>query len=176
MANRSLVCSLCENHVLQLGSFELEGGENTPIWVDLRQIIAVPEVLRQMAELMWSSVRRLDANMICAGTANMVPVATAMSLLFEVPLLTCDPSKGDEIVGRFEPQQKCVFVHDVLNKGTLTLHTLNLLHKQGLVVTDIVVFVDRQAGGKEHLAMQGYNVHASFEFSELMHEVMRLSS
>ena len=39
---------------------------------------------------------------------------------------------------------------------------------EGLVVTDVVVLIDREQGGERHLSSNGLRLHAAFKLSQLL--------
>ena len=57
---------------------------------------------------------------------------------------------------------------DVISSGSSVLETAVLLRDHGLVVTDVVVFLDRQQGGRENLENNGIRVHAVTNVETMM--------
>lgn len=59
-------------------------------------------------------------------------------------------------------------VEDVITSGKSLLETIDEVENEGLNVSDIVVVLDRQQGGREKLQEKGYNVHTLFTISEVV--------
>ena len=59
-------------------------------------------------------------------------------------------------------------VEDVITSGKSLLETIDEVENEGLNVSEIVVVLDRQQGGREKLQEKGYNVHTLFTISEVV--------
>ena len=69
--------------------------------------------------------------------------------------------------GIFTKGQNCLLVEDVITSGKSLLETIPEIENEGITVSDIVVVLDRQQGGKELLESKGYHVHTLFTISEV---------
>lgn len=49
---------------------------------------------------------------------------------------------------------------DIITSGSSIVDTAKLLRGHGLLVTDVVVFMDREQGGVQNLEAEGIRVHA----------------
>ena len=76
------------------------------------------------------------------------------------------------IEGKFETGQNCLIIEDLVTSGSSVFETIEPLQLEGLKVTDIVVLVDREQGGKKHLQTKGYNLHSVITISEML-EVLK---
>jgi len=72
------------------------------------------------------------------------------------------------IEGQFKSEQNCIIVEDTLTTGTSILETVNCLNEVGIEVSDAVVYIDREQGGRENLAKHGINLHAVMTLAELL--------
>jgi len=66
-----------------------------------------------------------------------------------------------------------VVIEDLVTTAGSLVRTVELLRAAGLVVTDAVVLIDREQGGRENLAAAGVTLHAAFTFSQLLDELRR---
>lgn len=79
------------------------------------------------------------------------------------------------IEGHFSKDQKCLIVEDVITSGSSVLETVKDLRKEGLVVTDAIVILDREQGGSEYLTANGVVTKSLFTMSTLM-EILQKSA
>lgn len=72
------------------------------------------------------------------------------------------------IEGKFESDETCLIIEDVVTTGSSILETTKDLRAEGLVVTDAIVVVDRQQGGGKNLTENGVQMHSLFTLPYLM--------
>ncbi|MFZ2097808.1 MAG: hypothetical protein WAV05_14345, partial [Anaerolineales bacterium] len=65
-----------------------------------------------------------------------------------------------EIEGIFNVGEKVVIIDDLATTGESKFESIDRLTSAGLVVTDIVVLIDRQSGAAEALSKAGYSLHS----------------
>jgi len=73
-----------------------------------------------------------------------------------------------QIEGDFKLGETVLVVEDVLTTGTSVLETREVLLKNGLNVTDIMVFFDRNQEGEILLEHLDINMHPIYAFEELI--------
>jgi orotate phosphoribosyltransferase len=61
-----------------------------------------------------------------------------------------------------------LFFDDVVSEGLSKLEGIKPLEERGARVKHLLVVVDREQGGREHLEKLGYRVHALAKISELV--------
>jgi orotate phosphoribosyltransferase len=173
MANKVLLDALINIDVIKWGEFTLRSGEISPIYIDCRAIISYPPLLRSVAKALWDKVKHQKPSLLCGVPYTALPLATAISLEQNLPMLMCRKETKDygtkkQIEGVFKSGQECLIVEDVVTTGGSVLQIAESLKKQGLQVKDIVVLVDRQQGGKEALMAAGFQLHSVFTLDELV--------
>ena len=99
-------------------------------------------------------------------------MATAMSLESYIPLIIKRKeakSYGTKklIEGIYQKGQNCLLVEDVITSGKSLLETIPEIEQEDLKVSDIVVVLDREQGGKQLLENKGYRVYTLFNISEV---------
>ncbi|MGD2078190.1 MAG: phosphoribosyltransferase, partial [Chloroflexota bacterium] len=57
---------------------------------------------------------------------------------------------------------------DLITSGDSLLQGIAILERAGLLVTDAVVLIDRQQGGRKTLREQGYTLHTALTLSQLL--------
>lgn len=71
------------------------------------------------------------------------------------------------------PGDVCLIVEDVVTSGSSVMETAQELQAQGLKVTDAVVLLDREQGGKERLSSEGIALHPVISVSQLLDVLLR---
>lgn len=62
----------------------------------------------------------------------------------------------------------CLVIEDVVTSGGSVWETVQALQKEGLAVTDAVVFLDREQSGKERLKEKGITLHSVLTVTQLL--------
>ena len=57
---------------------------------------------------------------------------------------------------------------DVITSGGSVLETAEILQKEGLIVEDVVVFLDREQGGRGNLENNGVRVHSVTTVTDML--------
>lgn len=158
--------------IIKFGRFTLKSGIESPFYVDLRPLASDPKILKDLAEYLLEMLPLDNFDLICGVPYAALPMATAISLESYIPLIMKRKeakSHGTKklIEGIFSKGQNCLLVEDVITSGKSLLETIPEIENEGISVSDIVVVLDRQQGGKEMLQSKGYNVHTLFTISEV---------
>lgn len=74
----------------------------------------------------------------------------------------------NQIEGTYRVGMRVMVVEDVITTGSSILETVRILEEVGLQVTDVVVILDRQQQGVDHVQQCGYKVHALFTLDTII--------
>jgi uridine monophosphate synthetase len=169
----TLADGLLEAGCIKFGNFTLKSGLQSPIYIDLRQIITYPKLLEQVGAAYLPLLKELKFDRIAGLPYAAIPIATAVSLQGNYPMIY--PRKEvktygtkAEIEGEYHAGETVVVLDDLATTGGSKFEAIEKLTGVGLIVKDVVVLVDRQSGARESLAQAGYSMHAVLTIGQLL--------
>jgi uridine monophosphate synthetase len=169
----TLADGLLEAGCVQFGSFTLKSGLQSPIYIDLRRLASLPNLLAEAAAAYGKELEKLEFDRLAGLPYAALPIATAISLKFGWPLIY--PRKEAktygtkaEIEGIFNSGERAAVIDDLATTGKSKFEAIDKLKSAGLVVRDVVVLIDRQSGASESLAKAGYQLHAVVTLTGLL--------
>ena len=170
---KNCVLQLYRIGAVKFGEFKLKSGILSPIYIDLRLIVSYPELLKQVATLMWEKVGTQKFQCVCGVPYTALPIATALSLHLHLPMVMRRKEAKEYgtkkiIEGVFEKGQNCLLIEDLITSGASVFETIEPLEQEGLKVSDVVVLLDREQGGKKRIEEKGYCLHAVLKMSDLL--------
>ena len=168
-----LALTLFDIEAVRFGRFELHSGRISPIYIDLRLLASFPNALRQAAAVYRPILEQLSFDLLAATPLAGLPIGTAICLDMDVPLIYPRQTPksygtGKQVEGKWQAGQTAVVVDDLITSGDSLLQGISSLEEAGLQVAEAVVLIDRQQGGRETLAAQGYKLHSAMTLSKLL--------
>jgi orotate phosphoribosyltransferase len=161
---------------LQFGAFKLTSGKISPYYIDLRIVPSFPDAFQKITNFYVDFIRdeinvgnfeRL-AGIPVAG----IPFTALIACNLKKPFLYI--RKGVRLHGRqrriegiLAPGDRILLVDDLITTGLSLRKAAKAITAEGGVVTDAVVLLDRQEGGKENLGKDKINLHALLNISEI---------
>ncbi|HEX7587090.1 MAG TPA: orotate phosphoribosyltransferase [Anaerolineae bacterium] len=172
-AKAQLVFSLHTIGAIKFGAYKLKSGILSPFYLDLRILVSHPRVLRETAQVMAQLLTTLQFDRIAAIPYAALPIGTAVALEMDRPLVYPRREKKDYGTGRadegeYRAGETIVVIDDVITTGASKIEAIAPLTLAKLKVRDIVVLVDREQGGAQEIAKNGYQVHSIFKITEMM--------
>ena len=182
-----LIVDLFDIGCLLFGEFVQASGAVFSYYIDLRQIISDPNLFHRVLHAYAEQLEGLEFDRIAGIPYGSLPTATGLSLQLHKPLIY--PRKEVKahgarrlIEGDFEPGDRVVVVDDILITGGSVLDGIAKLESSGLVVRDVVVFIDhggeQDRKAKERLWDGGYRCHAVLDIARItrvLHRAGRLN-
>ncbi len=169
----ALADGLLELGCVRFGEFRLKSGQISPIYIDLRRLVGSPRLLQRVAVAYARLLQPLRFDLLAALPYAALPIGTAVSLHGNWPLVY--PRKEIKtygtraaVEGVYRSGQRVVVLDDLITTGASKLEGIARLTEAGLIVSDIVVLIDRQAGGEDVMAQHGYRLHAVFTLPALL--------
>ena len=173
----TLVLTLHDIGAVQFGRFRLHSGKESRIYIDLRVLVSFPDALRQVTAAYAGALAPLHYDLLAATPLAGLPIGTALCLSLDKPLIY--PRKtaksygtGKNIEGRWSIGQTVVVIDDLITSGDSVLETIASVKAAGLHVHEAVVLIDREQGGREMLAAQGYRVHPVITLRQMLEHLV----
>ncbi len=172
----SLATSLYQIGAIQFGEFTLKSGQTSSIYINLRKIISYPNILREVAELMWKALNNAKFDLVCGVPYTALPIATCLSLNHNIPMVMRRKEKKDYgtkqlIEGEFHAGQTCLIIEDVITTGGSIIETATDLQQAGIDIKDVVVLIDREQGGRQNLEKH-FKVHSVLNMSDILQTLL----
>ncbi|MCP9883577.1 bifunctional orotidine-5'-phosphate decarboxylase/orotate phosphoribosyltransferase [Synechococcus sp. ATX 2A4] len=160
-----LIVELFDVGCLLFGEYVQASGAIFNYYIDLRQIISDPNLFHRVLHAYTGQLEGLRFDRIAGIPYGSLPTATGLSLKLHLPLIY--PRKEVKahgarrlIEGDFNEGETVVVVDDILITGGSVLEGIAKLETSGLVVHDVVVFIDHGGQARQRLAKAGYRTHA----------------
>jgi uridine monophosphate synthetase len=176
-----LILDLFDLGCLLFGEYKQASGAIFNYYIDLRQIISDPNLFHRVLHAYAACLEGLSFERIAGIPYGALPTATGLSLQLHKPLIY--PRKEVKahgarrlIEGDFHEGEKAVVIDDILISGGSVLEGIAKLESSGLVVSDVVVFLDHGASdhgdngnpnGRLRLEQAGYRLHAVLDIGRI---------
>jgi len=174
--DRELILKLYDLGCIRFGDFTLASGRQSPLYIDLRRMSADPALLQLAADAYTKLLQPLPFDRLAAVPYAALTLGTAVALTLHKPLIY--PRKevksygtGQAIEGIYAAGERIVVLEDLVTTGGSVVKAIEPLKTAGLVVSDVAVLIDREQGGREALARQGYRLHAALKLSHILAEL-----
>ncbi len=172
-AAAALADRLLDAGCVRFGQFTLKSGLQSPIYLDLRQLISHPSLLTEVSAAYTTLLAGLRFDRLAALPYAALPIATAISLRTGWPMIY--PRKevkaygtAAEIEGEFVPGERAVVIDDLATTGGSKFEGIEKLTAAGLQIEDVAVLIDRCSGASEALAAAGYRLHAVMTLPQML--------
>jgi orotate phosphoribosyltransferase len=157
---KELIELLINKEVVKFGKFILSSGKESDYYVNMKMAITDPKILKAIAKIVSSQICEERIDKIAGPALGAVPIATAISLESEIPMLMIRKAKkgygtSELIEGTLEEGDSIVVVEDVTTTGNSLLKAIKAIKENGGTVKRAVVVVDRDEGAIENLKNEG---------------------
>ena len=169
-ALRELARLLIDIGCIVFGDYRLKSGEASPFYVDLRRLTGHPTAFKMATDAMAAWINHIKPQAIAAIPMGGLPLASAASSRTMTPMCYVRDPKGygtgRSIEGGVKGGSKILLVDDVITKGTSAFEVLPKL--QDYRVQEMLVLIDRDAGGGKRLANCNIKLNSVFQMENLL--------
>lgn len=174
---------LVKSDAIKFGVYKLTSGKASPYYIDLRIIPSFPDAFREIcnfySEYITDRIGIKNFDRIAAIPLAGIPFASQVAYNLKKPFLYM--RKGIRMHGRKRRVEgilvsgdKVLLIDDLLTTGLTIKKASDAVRAEGGVVTEAVVFIDRNEGGRQLLLKNGIKLHALMQISEIartLHEI-----
>lgn len=158
--------------------FTLVSGLKSNYYFNCKPTTLDPEGMNLIGELVFAMLA--DSAVTAAGglTLGADPIANALSVIsfqrgrpiksFIVRKDVKDHGVINAVEGNVRPGEQVAIIDDVITTGGSTITAIERAQQKGLVVERVIVFIDREEGGKENILAHAPRVDAVLTRTEIM--------
>ena len=170
---------------IKFGTFKLTSGRISPYYIDLRIIPSFPDAFQKVCDLY---IKLLEKDLgvenfdRIAGipTAGM-PFASVIAYHLKKPFIYIRSKvklhgRERRIEGVIMPGNRVLLVDDVVTTGLSLRKAAKNMRAEGGVVSDALVMLDREEGGKERLLKDNIKLHYLLTASEAATKLYELGT
>lgn len=175
---KKLADALLEIGAVKFGAFRLKIHDTkpdaplSPFYLDLRLLRSFPTAKKKAVRAYLRLLRTLKFDVLADVPTAATPLVASIADVLRMAQITPRMDKkahgtGAKVDGFFRKGQTAVLVDDLVTHARSKLEAIRVLEQAGLRVKDVVVLVDREQGGAEELAQEGYKLHSILQISKL---------
>ncbi len=176
---KELVLHLFNIGAIKFGAFRLklhdknQNAPLSPIYIDLRIIRSFPSIMDLVIKIYLELIRDLNYDLIADIPTAATPIAAILSHELKIGMVSPRMEKKQhgikkKVEGVFKKDNVVLLVDDLVTHADSKLEAIRTLEEEGLIIRDVVVLVDREQGGPQHLEKVGYKCHTAFIISDLL--------
>jgi len=160
---------------IKFGVFKLTSGKVSPYYIDLRIVPSFPDAFNEICTfyktLIKEDVGAENFERVAGIPIAGMPFASLVAYQFKKPFLYIrkeEKTHGRQrrIEGILAPGDRVLLVDDLVTTGLSLKKAIEALRAEGGVVSDAVVLLDREEGGRENLANVNVQLHSLVKISE----------
>ena len=170
---------------IKFGVFKLSNGKASPYYIDLRVIPSFPDAFREIcdfyAEYITNQIGVKNFDRMAGVPLTGIIFASQVAYNLKKPFLYVRkgvPLHGRErrVEGILASGDRVLLIDDLVTTGLTLKKAAEAVRAEGGVVTDAVVFLDREEGGNQQLEKNGINLHTLLKISEVANTLYELGA
>ncbi len=174
----SVAGALFRSGCLKFGSFRIKSGALSPYYIDLAGLLSSPHELCSIAGIAADQIRRIMAaeriDKLASIELKGALILPSIGCQLDLPCVVVrKEDKAYGATGRTAGAEvhrgdRILFFDDVISEGLSKVEGIKPLEELGAEVSNIMVVIDREQGGRENLEKLGYKVRSLARISELV--------
>jgi orotate phosphoribosyltransferase len=170
---------------VKFGVYKLSSGKSSPYYIDLRVIPSFPDAFREICDLyaqyIIEKIGQKNFDRIAGVPIAGIPFASQIAYNLKKPFLYVRKDikqygRERRVEGVLISGDRVLLLDDLLTTGLTLTKAVDAVRAEGGVVTDIVVFLNREEGGRQLLEKQGLKVHTLLKISEIANTLFELGA
>ena len=161
---------------IEFGVFKLSSGKASPYYIDLRVIPSFPDAFREICdfyvEYIVGQIGSKSFDRIAGVPLTGIIFASQVAYNLKKPFLYV--RKGVRLHGRERRVEgilvsgdRVLLIDDLATTGLTIKKAAEAVRAEGGIVTDAVVFLDREEGARQLLGKNGISLHPVVKISEI---------
>jgi orotate phosphoribosyltransferase len=172
---KKVAFDLILNDALKIDDYILFSGKKSPYYVDLRQAISDPMsmdlIANSLARIIDNEIGRDKFDKILGVPTAGVPFTTIVCQKLAIPMLYYRKERKEhgvrkKIEGKMEINDRILMIDDLITTGKSVIQAAQAAREQGGLVTELVVLLDREQGGREFILSNNIRPHVLFTVSD----------
>lgn len=178
MNNSEIIQALKDCNAVKFGDFTLASGQKSSFYIDIKKASTDPKTLKIIADYIARLIpivsKTAKENIIIGGVElGGVPIATAVSLSTECPLLIIRKSEKEygtksRYIGDLNTDKEIILMEDVTTSGGSVKKAVQALLEDGAEIKKVITIVDRESGAADSLKEIGVELIPLVKSSELV--------
>ncbi|MBI4619420.1 MAG: orotate phosphoribosyltransferase [Desulfobacterales bacterium] len=184
MDYKSRLLKILKEKSYERGKFVLASGRESDMYIDGKQTTLSAEGSYLVGKMFYDIIRMSKVPIDGVGGLSLGadPIVTAISLVsytegnpIQAFIVRKEPKKHGtslwiEGVKGLRKGAKVAIVDDVVTTAGSTLKAIYRAEEEGYEVVKVLTLVDRQEGGRENLAKEGYQLEAVFTKADFLQD------
>ena len=144
-----MIDELIKTGCVKYGKFKLKSGEISKYYFDMKGIISYPNLMREIGDKMYELIGN-ECNLLCGVPMGGLPICSYISAKYDIPMIMVrneikDYGTNKQIEGKYNKDNKCVIIEDVITTGSSVNKVISYLQNK-VEIIGVVVILDRQEG------------------------------
>jgi orotate phosphoribosyltransferase len=170
---------------VKFGVYKLSSGKSSPYYIDLRVVPSFPDAFREIcdfyAQYISDQIGIKNVDRIVGVPIAGIPFASQIAYNLKKPFLYVRKDiklhgRERRVEGVLVSGDRVLLLDDLLTTGLTLTTAIDAARAEGGVVTDVVVFLDREEGGRELLERKGVKVHSLLKISEIANTLFEMGA
>src|SRR3990170_3491951 len=170
---------------IKFGTFKLTSGRISPYYIDLRIIPSFPDAFQKVCDLyiklLEKELRAENFDRIAGIPTAGMPFASVIAYHLKKPFIYIRSKvklhgRERRIEGVIMPGNRVLLVDDLVTTGLSLRKAAENIRAEGGVVSDALVMLDREEGGKERLLKDNIKLHYLLTASEAATKLYELGT